>query len=110
MVFGNQQGGTEPGIQITIQNDAAGSPQITFSAWDASSNPIVVATYDFSSWTNWVNLLVSINTATQQLQVWANSLISEHLVESELTPTAINWNSSNPIGALGTPWALSVTA
>ena len=110
MVFGNQQGGTEPGIQITIQNDAAGSPQIIFSAWDASSNPIVVATYDFSSWTNWVNLLVSINTATQQLQVWANSLISEHLVESELTPTAINWNSSNPIGALGTPWALSVTA
>src|SRR5579859_70102 len=109
IVFGNQQGGVKPGIQITIEDDGYGSPQMTVQAWDASSNPIVVATYAFTAWTNWVNVLVSINTATQQLQVWANTLTANQLVESNLTPASITWSSSNPVGAPGnTPWSLRV--
>ena len=109
IIFSNQQGGTEPGIQVKIQNDSTGSPQLTVEAWDAASNPIVLATYDFTGWTNWVNILASIDTATQQLQVWANTLTSNQLVERHLTPLSITWSSSNPSGALGvTPWSLEV--
>lgn len=109
IVFGNQQGGVEPGLQITIEDDGFGGPQVTIKAWDASSNPIVVATYDFVAWTDWVNVLVSIDTANQKLQVWANTLTANVLVEDHLTPVSIVWSSSNPIGALpATPWSLQV--
>lgn len=111
IIFGNQQGGTEPGLQITIQNDGFGAPQISVEAWDASSAPIVAATYSFTAWTDWVNVLISIDTANQKLQVWANTITSEALVEEQLTASSITWSSSNPIGALGaTPWQLSVAS
>jgi hypothetical protein len=109
IVFGNQQGGVEPGIQITVEDDGFGGPQLGVKAWDASSNPIVDASYAFTAWTNWVNVLVSIDTTTNTLQVWANTLTSNQLVESELTPSAITWSSTNPIGApAGIPWSLRV--
>ena len=111
IIFGNQQGGTEPGIQVSVQNDASSgsNPQIQVHAWDADSNPIVAATYDFTGWANWVNILVTINTASQQLQVWANTVTAGGLVETELTPVSLTWSSSNPIGAQSvTPWSLEV--
>lgn len=110
IIFGNQQGGTEPGIQIAIQNDSVGAPELTIEAWDAGSNPIVAATYNFAVWSNWVNVLISIDTATNQLQVWANTLTSNKLVESELSPASIVWSSTNPIAALTTPWSLEIVA
>jgi hypothetical protein len=111
IIFGNQQGGTEPGLQITIQNDAVGAPEISLEAWDASGNPIVTATYDFAAWSNWVNVLISIDTATQQLQVWANTVTSNELVEDQLTAASLTWHSTNPIAALSTtPWSLEIVA
>jgi hypothetical protein len=100
--FSNQtddtHGTTNPGLFISVQNDDAGSPQITIEAWDANNTIIVSATYDFTNWATWVNLLISIDTASQTLQVFANT-ISTILVETELTPVSITWISSNPIAS-----------
>jgi hypothetical protein len=107
IVFGNQGSGATPGLQITIMNDGTGSPEITIEAWDASANPIVLATYDFTTWAAWVNIIVSIDTATQQLQVYANTLVSAQLVETLLTAASITWTSSNPIApSAAQPWSL----
>lgn len=109
IVFGNQGGGTEPGLQITIQNDTTGTPQFTIECWDASAATIVVATYDFITWADWVNVLISIDTATQQIQVFANTVVTGVLVEDELTATSLTWSSTNPIApAANQPWILSV--
>lgn len=111
IVFGNQQSGVAPGLQISAQNDATGAPEISVQAWDAGSSPIVSATYTFTGWAGWVNLLVSIDTLHNKLQVWANRLSSNVLVESDLTPTSITWSSTNPIAAnAGTRWSLKVIA
>lgn len=108
MNFGDQSGGVTPGLQIQVQNDQTGSPQITISAWDASSNPIVVATYDFSTWAAWVNLLISIDTATNQLQVYANTITAGVFAETLLSPASITWSSTNPIApAADQPWHLT---
>jgi hypothetical protein len=109
ITFGNQQGGTKPGFQVNIQNDSVGAPEIVVKAWDANSNPIVVANYNFATWSNWVNVLVSLDTATQQIEVWANTLTGNLLVETNLTPSSVTWSSTNPIGALAaTPWSLAI--
>ncbi len=102
-------GTTNPGLFIQIQNDATGTPQITVKAWDASNAIIVTATYDFTSWAAWVNVMVSINTATHVLQVYANTVVGTSVVENHLTPVAITWSSSNPIHAGSTqPWHLDL--
>jgi len=109
VTFSNQAGGTAGGLSIAIQNDANGTPQITVKAWDASAAAIVVATYDFTGWTVWVNVLVSIDTATQQLQVYANTVVSGVLVETALTAVSAVWSSSNAIAPAATrAWSLSV--
>lgn len=90
-------GSPNPGLQIRIQNDTQGTPQIEVHAFDASSVAIVDATYDFTNWADWVNMLISIDTATQQLQVYANTLVSGSLVETSLTPASITWTSTNPM-------------
>lgn len=95
------------GFALTVQNPITGTPQITFVAKDASSATIVSATYDFLGWVNWVNLMVTIDTTTQQLQVWANTLTGGGLAETELTPVSITWSSTNPITA-GGAWQISV--
>lgn len=111
IIFGNQGAAATPGLQVTIQNDATGTPQITVEAWDASANPIVLATYDFTTWATWTNILISIDTATQQLQVYANTVVGSALVENELTPVAITWSSSNQIAPGATqPWTLEAVA
>jgi hypothetical protein len=108
LIFSNQGGMATPGLSITIQNDATGSPQITVKAWDSSSAAIVVATYDFTTWAAWVNILISIDTATQQLQVYANTIVSNKLVESNLSPVAITWSSSHAIAPSATQsWAVT---
>ena len=99
VVFSNQSSSANPGISITIQNSTFGSPQITVECWDASSNPIVTATYDFTTWTAWVNILVSVDTVAQKIQVWANTLVSNVLEETELSDVSLTWASSNPIVA-----------
>jgi hypothetical protein len=109
LIFSNQGNAANPGISITMQNDVKGSPQITVECWDASSNPIVTATYDFTTWAAWVNILISVDTVTQKIQVWANTLVSSALKETELSDVSLTWASSNPIGAPATqPWKIGV--
>lgn len=100
---------TNPGLSVKAQNDTLGTPQITITAYDASNAIIVSATYDFTTWAGWVNLLVSFDTATQQIQVWANTLVSSVLVETELTAVSVTWSSSNPVSAVATqPWHVAL--
>lgn len=115
VIFSNQTdvtlGSTNPGLFISIQNDARGSPQITLKAWDADNAAIVTATYAFANWADWVNVLVSIDTATQVLQVYANTVVNNSLVETALTPASITWTSSNAIAAgADQPWHVTVPA
>lgn len=107
IIFGNQGSGATPGLQITVQNDLTGTPQITIEAWDASANPIVLATYNFTVWANWMNLLISLDTSANKIQVWANAIVSGALVESELTAASLTWSSTNPIAPAATQsWML----
>lgn len=107
IVFGNQGLSAVPGLQITIQNDQTGSPQITVQAWDATATLIVVATYDFTTWTGWVNLLISIDAASNQLQAFTSTVTAGSFDEVNLIPISIVWSSLNPIGASPTqPWLL----
>lgn len=113
MIFSNQtddtHGTTNPGLFVKVQNDSTGTPEITVEAWDSTNTVIVSATYAFTNWAAWVNLLVSIDTATQVLQVYANTVVSSVLVETHLTPTAITWTSSHPIAAVATQaWHVAV--
>lgn len=113
VIFSNQTDdthvATNPGLFVSVQNDAIGSPQITIEAWDAANALIVTATYDFAVWAAWTNLLASIDTATQVLQVYANTIVGGLLVETALTPASITWHSSNAIAPSATqPWHLSV--
>jgi hypothetical protein len=111
VVFSNQGGSATPGLSLTIKNDAAGSPQITVEAWDSAAAPIVAATYDFTNWVAWVNILISIDTATQQLQVYANTLVANVLTETLLTAASITWSSSHAIAPAATqPWSLVAVA
>lgn len=110
--FSNQTddtlGSTNPGLLIKIENDTLGTPQLSIAAFDMSNAPIVGAGYAFTNWAAWVNLLISIDTTTQQLQVYANTIVTGALVETLLTPTAISWSSTNPIAPSFTqPWHVS---
>ena len=98
---------TSGGLSLAVQNRAVGSPQITLGAVDANGATIVSATYDFLAWTGWVNLLISIDTAAQKLQIWANTLNGALLVETELTPISLIWSSANAISGAGA-WQISV--
>jgi hypothetical protein len=109
VIFGNQQAGKEPGVEIAIQNNTNGSPQISITLYDATSTAILAATYDFTSWSAWMNLMISVDTAIQQIQVFANTLGAGGLAESELSSSSLTWTSSNPIGTVATvPWSLTV--
>lgn len=106
--FGNQPNDASPGsggLQIGIFNDTSSSAnhQIVVRAWDASNNPIVSANYAFTTWSNWVWIGISCNTATHVLQVWIN----DQVTEVALTPAAITWTSTNSIpNTGGAPWHL----
>lgn len=113
LILSNQTDDTHvspnPGLFVQVQNDFTGTPQITIKAWDTAGAIIVTATYAYATWGAWVNLLASINTATQTLQVYVSTLTAGILVESHLTPSAITWSSSHPIAASGTqPWHVAV--
>jgi hypothetical protein len=95
IVFGNGDPGT---ISIAIQNDQSGTPQIAVVLKDSTNTDIVSAAYGFTNWAAWVNVLISIDTATESLQVWANTIVGETLVETELTGS-ITWSSSNLVAA-----------
>jgi hypothetical protein len=96
-------------ITIQIQNDDEGSPEIRIIAWDTSNVEIVSANYNFTNWQAWVNILASIDTTSQTIQVYANTIIGGILVETELTPSSITWASSNPIGnSSGVTWNVGV--
>lgn len=102
-------GTTNPGLFIQIQNDSTGTPQMTIKAWDTSNAIIVTATYNFTTWSAWVNVMISINTAANVLQVYANTIVGAAAVENNLTPVAITWSSTNPIHAGATqPWHLAL--
>lgn len=113
LIFSNQTDdthvATNPGLFVSFQNDFTGTPQIVVKAWDAANAAIVSATYNFATWAGWVNLLLSINTTTQVLQVYASTLVGGLLVETPLTPASITWSSHNKIAATATqPWHVAV--
>jgi hypothetical protein len=100
---------TNPGLQIGIQNDSAGTPQITVKAWDVSTAIIVSAAYSFTTWEQWVNLMISIGTAGNQLQVYANANLSGTFTEEHLTADTITWSSTNAIGnPSGKTWHVKI--
>lgn len=110
--FSNQDDDTAPstsGLQIGIQNDAAGTPQITVKAYDAGGAIIVSATYPYATWEQWVNLLISISPAGHNLQVYASANLAGTFTENHLTPSSITWSSTNSIGnPAGVPWRVKV--
>lgn len=97
-----------PGFKVTILNDATGTPQIVVRAFDSGGFSIVNGHYNFANWSNWVNVLISIDTQNQLLQVWANTITANVLVETQLTPTSLTWASSNAIGGGAANWELIV--
>jgi hypothetical protein len=115
LIFSNQTDDSHvipnPGLFIQINNDGYGSPQVTVEAFDEASAQIVYATYFFAAWSVWVNVMISIDTSSQRLQVYANTISGATLVETLLTPATITWSSSNPIGGLGSqPWHVAVAS
>ena len=101
VIFSNQtddtHGSPNGGIFIEIANDQTETPQITVMGWDASNSIIVSATYDFAGWSTWIDALISIDTTTQQIAVYAT--------DAPLTPVALTWSSTNPIGnPSAKPW------
>ena len=101
LIFANQgalpPGSPNGGLLIQIANDSSETPQIEVSAWDASNDVIVSATYDFATWATWVNVAVSIDTATQQLQVYATTQIGGSKTIAALTPVSLTWSSTNAV-------------
>ena len=88
-----QTSGGANAMTLNIQNDTSGTPEIQIELWDSAGNPIVTASYTFTNWSAWVNIMVSFSTSLQKLQVYANTSATETL----LSPTAITWASSNPV-------------
>ncbi len=93
------------GLSLTAVNDATLAPEIQLSLTDTLGNTIVTATYDYATWTAWVNLLISFDVAAQLLEVWASTLVAGVLVESPLAPVAISWGSTLPMANTGT-WTI----
>lgn len=101
-------GSTNPGIWIKVQNDTKGTPQLEIKAWDASNALIVDGQFDFSVWANWVNVMLSLDTATNQIGVYANTNTGGVLFETPLTASVLNWSSANPIAAPSDhPWHMA---
>lgn len=65
------------------------------------------AVYPFTTWADWVNVMVSFDTVTQQVQVWASTLVASVWTETELTATSLTWSSINPVDGTGA-WTLGV--
>lgn len=104
-------GATNPGLWMKLQNDTQGTPQFSIKAWDASNAIILNATYDFTNWPNWVNLLISIDTASNKIQVYANTIVSGSLVETHITAASLTWSSTNPIDfPVDQPWHIAAVS
>lgn len=98
-------GSTNPGLFIEIANNVTANPQIVVRAWDAANAAIVAAAYDVSTWGAWTNVIISLDTASQQIAVWTSTVVAGVLVEQALTPVSLVWSSTNPISnAGGHPW------
>ncbi len=111
IIFSNQAdnslGTTNGGVFIQIANDETLTPQITVKAWSALNVALVSATYPFAYWDTWVNVLISLDTSTQELQVYANTLIGADLVETPLIATTLTWGVAGLLSNLaGYPWRL----
>lgn len=120
-----------PGMVIGIVNDqtAPGAMQITVrvyptvpvsATWFNLSNqlvtwlnnssqvvpwsvPIVEANYAYGAWSGWVWVGVSIDTTTQQIQVFVN--------DTELAPSSLVWTSRGAIpNPPATPWMVTPPA
>ena len=88
-----QTSGGANAMTLNIQNDTSGTPEIQIELWDSAGNPIVTASYTFTNWSAWVNIMVSFSTTAQTMQVYANT----GGVETHLTASAITWSSTNPV-------------
>jgi hypothetical protein len=106
LIFSNQANDAGPpngGLQIEMFNDLTHTPQIIVNAYDASATAIVQATFNFSGWSDWVWLGISIDTQTQILQVYAG----QGGTQAPVPATTEVWSSTNPIAAVATqPWHL----
>ena len=91
-----------PGVSIGIFNDQTHTPQIIVNLTDPTNALIVTASYPYASWSGWVEFLISANTATNVLQVYA----CVGGTDTALTSSSITWSSTNPIGDTGATWTL----
>ncbi len=92
------------GLRISIDTST-----IAVQGIDGAVASVFNASYTFTNWADWVNVMVSFDTTTQQLQVWANTLVAGVLVETELTADTLTWSSRNPLCNPGTgSWVLEV--
>lgn len=89
-------GTTNPGLYIKIQNDTQGMPQVRIKAWDAGNTALLTADYDFATWGDWVNIQISVGSTTNQISVFANTLVSGLPVQQELTGL-LTWGSTAPM-------------
>lgn len=97
------------GLSLKVQNNTTGTPQLALTLKDSGGGTIVAATYDFTVWSTWVNVLISVDTSSQQLQVWANTQVAGALVEDELTAVSLVWSSSLPVANPGgSSWQMAV--
>lgn len=106
--FSNQTSDSAPGtggLQVGIFNDnsSPAGQQIIVRAYDVALAPIVVAFFAFTTWTAYANVLLSIDTSTETLQVFVN----DGTGDQQLTPSSITWTSTNPIAnTVGQAWHL----
>lgn len=110
--FSNQADDDAPGnggVQIGVFNDdtTPAGQQIIVRAWDASDDPIVDAAYGLTTWADWIWLGISMDTATNQLQVYVNAGLGDQV----LTPSYLIWSSTNPMAnKTGEPWHIRPAA
>jgi hypothetical protein len=101
LTFGNSS------MQITIANDTS-SPgtdnQIVVKLFDADAAPILDAEYQWSAWSTWVWIGISVYTPSHQIQCWVSTV---GYGDTELTPVVLTWSSTNAIAnAPGDDWLL----
>jgi hypothetical protein len=103
--FSNQTDDTAPGqggLQIGIFNDTS-SPaamQLVVRCYDSGNAIIVQGEYAFTSWTNWVWVGISCDTATKTLQVYVN----DGTGDQPLNPSSLVWSSSNAVAPGTSAW------
>ena len=88
-----------PGISIGIFNDQTHTPQIIVRAADASNALILDASFTYSAWSAWANVMVSVSTSAQVVQVYIG--------DTPATVSSVTWYSTNPVAEASGTWTLT---